>query len=88
MSEIRSQLFERLKEAGILHLVEAKTVNISAEWYDPSKRCAYHSEVVGHDTEKCITLKHKIQDLIDNEVINLAQAPPNVNTNPLPKHKE
>ena len=86
LSETRSQLFERLKEAKILHPVETKTVNTSAEWYDPSKRCAYHSEVVGHDTEKCITLKHKIQDLIDNDVVKLAQAPPTVNTNPLPKH--
>ncbi|KAK4729784.1 hypothetical protein R3W88_022772 [Solanum pinnatisectum] len=84
----QTQLFDRLKEAGILHPVEAKTVNTSAEWYDPNKRCAYHSGVVGYDTEKCITLKHKIQDLIDNEVAKLAQAPPNVNTNPLPKHKE
>ncbi|XP_049388071.1 uncharacterized protein LOC125852375 [Solanum stenotomum] len=88
LCETRTQLFERLKEAGILHPVEAKTVNTAAEWYDPNKRCAYHSGVVGHDTEKCITLKHKIQDLIDNEVVKLAQAPPNVNTNPLPKHKE
>ena len=87
-SETRSQLFERLKQAGIFHPVEAKTVNTSAEWYDPSKRCAYHSGVVGHDTEKCITLQHKIQDLIDNEVVIVAQAPSNVNTNPLPKHKE
>ncbi|KAK4707354.1 hypothetical protein R3W88_033081 [Solanum pinnatisectum] len=83
-----TQLFERLKEAGILHPVEAKTVNTSAEWYDPNKRCSYHSGVVGHYTEKCITLKHKIQDVIDNDVVKLAQAPPNVNTNPLPKHKE
>ena len=88
LCDIQTQLFERSKKAGILHPVEAKTVNTSAEWYDPSKGCAYHSGVVGHDTKKCITLKHKIQDLIDNEVVKLAQAPPTVNTNPLPKHKE
>ncbi|XP_049381418.1 uncharacterized protein LOC125845986 [Solanum stenotomum] len=88
LCETRTQLFERLKEARILNPVEAKTVNTSAKWYNPNKRCAYHSGVIGHDTEKCITLKHKIQNLIDNEVVKLAQAPPNVNTNPLPKHKE
>ncbi|KAK4730951.1 hypothetical protein R3W88_023939 [Solanum pinnatisectum] len=53
-----------------------------------NKRCAYHSGVVRYDIEKCITLKHKIQGLIDNEVIKLAQAPRNMNTIPLPKHKE
>ncbi|KAK4713326.1 hypothetical protein R3W88_019233 [Solanum pinnatisectum] len=78
LCETCTQLFERLKEI----------VNTSAEWYDPNKRCAYHSGVVGHDTEKCITLKHKIQDLIDNEVVKLAHALANVNTNPLPNHKE
>ncbi|XP_015169739.1 uncharacterized protein [Solanum tuberosum] len=88
LCETRTQPFERLKEAGILHPVKAKTVNTSAKWYDPNKCCAYHSGVVGHGTEKCITLKHKIQDLIDNEVVKLAHAPPNANTNPLPRHKE
>ena len=88
LCETRTQLFERLNEVGMLHLVEAKTVNSLVEWYDPSKRCAYHSGVVGCYTERCITLKHKIQVLIENEVVKLAQAPPNVNTNSLPKHKE
>ncbi|KAK4734303.1 hypothetical protein R3W88_008564 [Solanum pinnatisectum] len=88
LCETRTQLFERLKEVGILHPVKAKTMNTSAEWYDPNKRCAYHSGVVGHDTKKCITLKHKIQDLTDNEVVKLAHAPANVNTNPLLKHNE
>ncbi|KAK6794258.1 hypothetical protein RDI58_007711 [Solanum bulbocastanum] len=88
LCETRTQLFERLKDVGILHPVEAKTLNTSVEWYDPNKRCAYHSGVIGHDTEKCITLKPKIQYLINNEVVKLAHAPENVNTNPLPKHKE
>ena len=49
-------------------------------------RCAYHSNSVGHDTEDCINLKHKIQDLIDQEVVSLQATTPNVNTNPLPNH--
>ena len=86
LCETRTQLFERLKEACTLHTGEAKTVNTSAEWYDPNKCCAYHSGVVGHDTDNCINLKYKIQKLINNEVIKLAQALLNVNRNPLPKH--
>ena len=87
LCETRTRLFERLKEEGILHQVEGKTVNTSGEQYDPSN-CAYYSGFVGHDTERCITLKHKIQDFIDDEVVKLAQYPTNVNTNTLPKHKE
>ncbi|XP_015075572.1 uncharacterized protein LOC107019693 [Solanum pennellii] len=48
--------------------------------YDPSRPS------VGHDTEDCINLKHNIQDLIDQEVVSLQPAVPNVNTNPLSNH--
>nr|QVT92263.1 reverse transcriptase [Solanum chacoense] len=41
---------------------------------------------VGHDTEDCINLKHKIQDLIDQNVVSLQTVAPNVNSNPLPNH--
>ena len=44
------------------------------------------SNSVGHDTEDCINLKHKIQDLIDQEVVSLQPAAPNININPLPNH--
>lgn len=83
LCETQTQLFERLKEACTLHTGEAKTVNTSSEWYDPNMCCAYHSGVVGHDTERCTTLKHKIQDQIDNKVVKVVQALPT-----LPEHKE
>nr|CAN66547.1 hypothetical protein VITISV_036484 [Vitis vinifera] len=38
----------------------------------------------GHDTDHCTTLRHAIQDLIDQGLINLGQ--PSVTTNPLPAH--
>ena len=34
-----------------------------------------------------LNLKHKILDLIDQEVVSLQQATPNVNTNPLPNNE-
>ena len=61
-------------------------MDINSKFYRPDQRCAYHSNSVGHDTEDCINLKHKIQDLIDQEVVSLQPAVPNVNTNPLPNH--
>ncbi|GKV48797.1 hypothetical protein SLEP1_g55589 [Rubroshorea leprosula] len=56
-------------------------------WYDPQARCEYHN-VVGHGTEYCATLRHKIQDLIDKGKLQLdtkeAESTPNITRNPLP----
>src|SRR4051812_39639942 len=41
-----------------------------APGYKYHARCAYHSNSPGHDTEDCGPLKHKIQDLIDNKIID------------------
>ncbi|KAL6323844.1 hypothetical protein AAG906_005839 [Vitis piasezkii] len=37
-----------------------------------------------HDTDHCTALRHAIQDLIDQGLVNLGQ--PSVTTNPLPTH--
>lgn len=34
--------------------------------YDQNACCAYHMYTPGHDTNNCRTLKHKLQDLINN----------------------
>ena len=44
---------------------------------------AYH-QGLGHDTNRCSALRHAIQDLIDQDLVNLGQ--PSVTTNPLPAH--
>ena len=36
--------------------------------HDQTKYCAYHQQT-GHDTDRCVRLRHEIQNLIDNEVI-------------------
>lgn len=87
LAEPLTQLYERLNAAGILHPIKAKSVDTSAKWYDPKKWCAYHSGVAGHDTENCLTLKNKVQDLIDNKVIPLVETLPSVN-NLQPNYKE
>ena len=33
--------------------------------YDANARCEYHGGGVGHSTERCLALKHKVQNLID-----------------------
>ncbi|KAK4708751.1 hypothetical protein R3W88_029676 [Solanum pinnatisectum] len=82
----RTKLFEQLNVAGYIHPVGPKPVDTSSKFYKPDQRCAYHSNNVGHDTEDCINLKHKIQDLIDQKVVSLQTVEPNVNSNPLPNH--
>ncbi|KAK4730873.1 hypothetical protein R3W88_023861 [Solanum pinnatisectum] len=63
--ESRTKLFERLNAAGYIHPVGPKSIDTSSKFYRPDQRCAYHSNSVGHETEDCMNLKHKIQDLID-----------------------
>ena len=45
--------------------------------------CSYH-QGPGHDIDHCNALRHAIQDLIDQGLVNLGQ--PSVTTNPLPAH--
>ena len=33
--------------------------------YNPNVTCAYHGGVLGHSIKHCMTLKHKVQSLID-----------------------
>ncbi|KAK4733568.1 hypothetical protein R3W88_007829 [Solanum pinnatisectum] len=84
--ESRTKLFKRLNPAGYIHSVGPKQVDTSSRFYRLDQRCAYHSNSIGHDTEDCINLKHKIQDLIDQKVVSLQTVEPNVNSNPLPNH--
>ena len=45
--------------------------------------CAYH-QGPGHETDHCTTLRHVIQDLIDQGLVHLGQS--SVIINPLPAH--
>ena len=47
--------------------------NTSAPRYHPNKRCVYHSNSLGYDTDSCWMLKYKIQDLIDEGALEFAQ---------------
>ncbi|XP_058756894.1 uncharacterized protein LOC131630119 [Vicia villosa] len=37
--------------------------------YNANTRCTFHSGAAGHDTERCVALKNKVQDLLDQNVI-------------------
>ncbi|XP_058725809.1 uncharacterized protein LOC131597113 [Vicia villosa] len=53
--------------------------------YNANARCAFHSGAAGHDTEKCIALKNKVQDLLDQKIIQFTPTP-NIANNPMPAH--
>ncbi|XP_058722923.1 uncharacterized protein LOC131594738 [Vicia villosa] len=53
--------------------------------YNANARCAFHSGAAGHDTERCIALKNKVQDLLDQKVIQFTQTP-NIVNNLIPTH--
>ena len=64
-----SQLFERLKIEGYLNLlVPCPHPSPLPKGYKPHKFCNYHQEL-GHQTNKCINLRHAIQNLIDENFI-------------------
>ena len=53
--------------------------------HDPSQFCKFH-QGPGHSTNRCLRLRHSIQDLIDAKKIAPPNPKPNVTTNPLPNH--
>ena len=80
-----SKVFEKLKEKGLLKPLDPKPVpNPLPARFDVSKRCAFH-QGLGHDTDKCFSLRHAIQDLIDTKVI-APPTRPSITNNPFPNH--
>ncbi|KAL6348491.1 hypothetical protein AAG906_008946 [Vitis piasezkii] len=79
-----SRAFQKLMEGGLLTPLAPKPV---PQPVPPRFRldlhCSYH-QGPGHDTDHCNALRHAIQDLIDQGLVNLGQ--PSVTTNPLPAH--
>ncbi|RDY03344.1 hypothetical protein CR513_13082, partial [Mucuna pruriens] len=56
--------------------------------YDPNAKCDYHAGTIGHTTERCWGLKHKVQDLIDVRLMSFEDKGPNIGSNSLPNHRD
>ncbi|MCD7447185.1 hypothetical protein HAX54_025531 [Datura stramonium] len=65
LREPLSDIFSRLRAIGVIQQRKEKVVDPMHPQFDPSKRCAFHSNAQGHDIEECVALKHKVQNLID-----------------------
>nr|CAN75227.1 hypothetical protein VITISV_043867 [Vitis vinifera] len=79
-----SRAFQKLAEGGLLTpLVSRPLPQPIPPRFRMDLHCSYH-QGPGHDTDHCTALRHAIQDLIDQGLVNLGQ--PSVTTNPLPAH--
>ncbi|RVW91717.1 Retrovirus-related Pol polyprotein from transposon 17.6 [Vitis vinifera] len=79
-----SRAFQKLMEGGLLTaLAPRPPPQPLPPQFRMDLHCAYH-QGPGHDTDRCSALRHAIQDLIDQGLVNLGQ--PSVTTNPLPAH--
>ncbi|XP_050909293.1 uncharacterized protein LOC127123077 [Lathyrus oleraceus] len=54
--------------------------------HNPNATRAYHAGYIGHSTEDCWTLKKRIQELIDQEILSFSEEKPNMKTYPLPNY--
>ena len=78
-----TRAFEKLRDAGVIVPLASRPLPHPIPHFHSHEHCLYH-HIPGHDTERCSTLHHAIQDLIDSGLVDLAG--PNVTTNPLPAH--
>ena len=80
-----SQVYDKLKGKGLLKPLNPRPIlNPLPSRFNVNKRCAYHRGP-GHETDHCFTLRHAIQDLIDNKVI-VPPIRPSITNNLLPNH--
>ena len=78
-------MYDKLKAKRLLKPLDPRPIpNPLPSRFNVDKRCVYH-QGLGHETDRCVTLHHSIQDLIDNKVIT-PPTRPNITNNPLPDH--
>ncbi|RDY09900.1 hypothetical protein CR513_05668, partial [Mucuna pruriens] len=82
-----TKLFPLLLEQNLIEVVPLKPLEPPyPRSYDLNTRCDYHGGAIGHATERCWSLKHKVQDLLDDGLLRFEDKGPNVHSNPLSAH--
>ena len=71
LTEPIGQLYQKLRFAGHITLINEIRMTTRASWIEPTKICAYHSGIEAHIIEECRNMKEKIQQLIDTKAICL-----------------
>ncbi|KAH0784165.1 hypothetical protein KY290_003763 [Solanum tuberosum] len=78
IGESYTSLFNKLKYLKMIEPISQNYVDPHAKGFNPTSRCAYHSDAPGHRFEDCRNFKKMI--VVQND------DPPNVTKNPLPAH--
>lgn len=56
--------------------------------YDANAHCEFHMGAPGHTLENCFAFQNRVQHLIEAKAVSFTPRRPNVNTNPMPTHKD
>lgn len=84
-----SQLLPQLLARNLLTLVPYRPIpDPPPRSFNPNARCEYHSGQTGHWTNRCTSLRHRVQDLLDKDLIefHLLESRPNMFQNSLSPH--
>ncbi|KAL7184385.1 hypothetical protein ACSBR2_026521 [Camellia fascicularis] len=74
-----SRALQVLEDKGYLKCLDLEhLLDLLSAGYDPTLYCVFHQQT-GHETDQCSHLRHKIQDLIDNQIITPLK--PSITTN-------
>ncbi|KAM3269260.1 hypothetical protein P3S67_030142 [Capsicum chacoense] len=69
IGESYASLFQRLRHRGMITPLLGYTPDLYSRNFDPSIRCAYHSDVQGHSIEDYRALKGEIEKIIQDRSI-------------------
>jgi hypothetical protein len=79
-----SKILKRLQKQDLLQPLDPRPPNTLAANYNENAYCEFH-QTKGHDTDRCLRLRHEIQKLIDDgKIPDPEKSKPGIKDNPLP----
>ncbi|XP_050908914.1 uncharacterized protein LOC127122656 [Lathyrus oleraceus] len=82
-----TQVLPYLNQKGLVEIkLLAHPPNLPPRGYDANAMCDFHTGSPGHNTDKFLALKSKVQDLLDHKIISFSLEGPNLKENPMPRH--
>ncbi|XP_049360372.1 uncharacterized protein LOC125825068 [Solanum verrucosum] len=89
IGESYTSVFEKFKRLNMIEPIPQNYVDPHAKGFNPTIRCAYHSDAPGHSTEDYQNLRRKVEEMVQTKMIVVQNDdPPNVTKNLLPAHND